>query len=104
MPLALVVIAVLLALIGIKGNYAEVGAQFESDVMPTGGKGGFLQWMIGITGVAMLFRLIGMPRAGQVFIVLVILAWIMQNKNVLTALQNVSPSISGSAGDRKSVV
>lgn len=92
MPLALVTLAAFLILVGIKGNYAQVGSQFQQDVM---GQGGYFQFLAGILGIAIFFRLIGMPNAGRVFLILVILVYLMQNKNVLSALENLSAS-SGS--------
>lgn len=94
MPLALVTLAAFLILVGIKGNYAKVGSQFQQDVM---GQGGYFQFLAGILGIAIFFRLIGMPNAGRVFLILVILVYLMQNKNVLSALENLSSNSSGSS-------
>ena len=93
MPLALIFVAAMLIIIGIRGNYAAVGAQAEADIIDP--KTGYIQFLIGIIGIGAFFRLIGMPNAGKVFLGLVLLAWIMQNKNVITALQNVTPTASG---------
>lgn len=73
----------------INGEYANVGAAFEQDVMGNGQGGGFLSFIVGIVGIAAFFRLIGMPNAGKVFIVLVILAYLLKNANVLTALESI---------------
>ena len=86
MPLALVVLAAFLILTGVKGNYAEVGQQFDTDVA---GQGGFFSFLVGILGIAILFRLIGLPNAGKAFLTLVIVVYLLQNANVLKALQNL---------------
>ena len=89
MPLALVALAAMLFIIGVTGNYGTAGALVEDDVMGNPGPG-FLQFMIGIIGIGAFFRLLGMPNAGRVFLILVILVYLMKNSNVITALENVS--------------
>src|SRR5271166_6634565 len=96
MPLALVALAVMLFIIGVTGNYGTAGALVEDDVMGNPGPG-FLQFMIGIIGIGAFFRLIGMPNAGRVFLVLVILVYLMKNTNTITALENVAAGSSASA-------
>lgn len=85
MPLALVILAALLIMVGVKGNYAQVGQQFQQDVL---GQGGYFRFVAGLIGIAVFFRLIGMPNAGKVFIILVLAAYLMENSNVLTSLQS----------------
>src|SRR5271166_6466535 len=97
MPLALVILAAFLIMTGITGNYAKVGAQFQSDVM---GQGGFISFMEGIIGIAIFFRVIGMPNAGRVFLILVIGVYLLSNQGVLTALQTAVNS-TGSTGATK---
>lgn len=92
MPIALLALGALLVMTAINGEYANVGAAFEQDVMGNGQGGGFLSFIVGIVGIvgiAAFFRLIGMPNAGKVFIVLVILAYLLKNANVLTALESI---------------
>ena len=83
MPLAFLIIAILAGTVAIKGNWQQVGAQAQSD-------SGFIQFIIGIIAIAVFFRLIEMPNAGRIFIILVIGAYLLQNSNVLTQLQNLS--------------
>ncbi len=90
MPLALIAIAIMLFIAGVTGNYAQVGTQFQNDVMGADGKGSFLQFMIGIIGIGAFFRLIGMPNAGRFFLVLVLIVYLMKNSNAITALENVT--------------
>jgi hypothetical protein len=96
MPLALLVIGALLIMTGIKGGSAPaaVGAAFDQDVM---GPSGFLNFLIGLIGIAVFFRLIDMPNAGRFFLILVLLVFLAQNANVLTALQNVTASTSNAS-------
>lgn len=89
MPLALIAIAWLIIMTGINGNYTAVGTAFEQDVLNNGQGGGFLSFLAGIVGIAVFFRVIDMPNAGRVFLVLVILVFVMRNAGVLTALENI---------------
>src|SRR5271166_3938424 len=95
MPLALVALAAMLFIIGVTGNYATAGALVEDDVLGNPGPG-FLQFMIGIIGIGAFFRLIGMPNAGRVFLMLVILVYLMKNTNTIAALENVAAGSSTS--------
>jgi len=97
MPLALIALAAMLFIIGVTGNYATAGALVEDDVMGNPGPG-FLQFMIGIIGIGAFFRLIGMPNAGRVFLILVILVYLMKNTNAITALENVTAAASTGSG------
>lgn len=95
MPLALVVIAWILIMTGINGNYAALGQQFNNDVL---GQGGFFNFLVGIVGIAVFFRVVDMPNAGRVFIGLVILAYLLQNANVLTSLESVGTGVAPGGG------
>ena len=91
MALALVAIAWLLVMTGINGNYTAVGNQMQADFP------GFVNYLAGIIGIAVFFRLIDMPNAGRVFLILVLVAFLMQNTNVLTQLEAVTGSTSANA-------
>ena len=107
MPLLLIVIGSLLIITGVNGQYAALGANFEQDVLGQGQTGGgFLNFMVGLTGLAVVFRLLDMPTAGKIFITLVLIVFIMENQGVLTALENIgqtaaagpASSATGSSG------
>lgn len=89
MPIALVAAAWLLIMTGINGNEAAVGSEFQKDVFGSGGSGGFFNFAAGILGIAIFFRVIGLPTVGRTFLVLVLLVFILQNENVLTVLENI---------------
>ena len=89
MPLALLIIGALLVMAGITGNFAALGTRFDDDVLGGDGSKSFLQFAVGIAGIAIFFRLLGIPNAGRFFIVLVILVYLMQNSNVLNSLSNI---------------
>ena len=92
MALALVAIAWLLVMTGINGNYTAVGNQMQSDFP------GFVNYLAGIIGIAVFFRLIDMPNAGRVFLILVLVAFLMQNTNVLTQLESVTGTAANASG------
>jgi hypothetical protein len=100
MPLALVALAWLLLMTGINGNYTAVGNQFETDVLNNGQGGGFFQFMAGLLGIAVFFRVIGMPNAGRVFLILVLIVFMLENANVLTALQNVGSATASTGANQ----
>ena len=83
MALALVAIAWLLVMTGINGNYTAVGNQMQADFP------GFVNYLAGLIGIAVFFRLIDMPNAGRVFLILVLVAFLMQNTSVLTQLEAI---------------
>lgn len=83
MPLALVIIAMLAILTGIKGNYQDVGTAFQQDVAS---KGGFIAWAGAIIGIALLFRMIQAPNAGRLFIALVLISFFLQNTTVISEI------------------
>src|SRR5208282_3605979 len=92
MALALVAIAWLLVMTGINGNYTAVGNQMQADFP------GFVNYLAGIIGIAVFFRLIDMPNAGRVFLILVLVAFLMQNTNVLTQLESVTGTAANASG------
>lgn len=92
MPLAFLALAWLAIMTGIRGDYTQVGQAFSQDVIGANGSGGFVSFGAGLIGIALFFRVIGAPNAGKVFIGLVLLVFIIQNPNILTALQNVGGS------------
>jgi hypothetical protein len=96
MPIALVAAAWLLVMTGINGDESAVGQQFETDVFGSGGSGGFLNFLAGILGIAIFFRVIGMPTVGRAFLILALIVFILQNPNVLTAFENIGSSTSTS--------
>jgi len=103
MPLAFVALAWLLVMTGVNGNYADLSAAFKQDVSGAGGQGGFLAFGAGVIGIAVFFRLIGMPNAGKVFLFLVILVFVIENNSaILPALESIgggstAPATSGSS-------
>lgn len=102
MPLALIIVAALVFLTGIKGNYAAVGAQFDTTFFggaPTGNAAaspGFLAWFGAIFGISILFRVIGAPRAGELFLTLLILVYFIEHDSVLAEIQSAIAGLATS--------
>lgn len=99
MPIALIAMAWLLIMTGINGNYSTVGNQFETDVIGSGGSGGFLDFAAGILGIAIFFRVIGLPSVGRVFLILALLAFILRTPNILSLIET---GITGSTATANS--
>jgi hypothetical protein len=96
MPLALGIIALLIFVTAVKGNYAAVGAQFnETFITGSGQSPGFGTWAGSIIGLAIIFRAIQAPKAGELFIAIVILVYFLKNNNLLGS---ISGALSGAAG------
>lgn len=102
MPLALIIIAALLILTAIKGNYAAVGAEFNTTFFGQGSQSGFLVWFGSILGLAVLFRVIQAPKAGELFIALLILVYFLQNNSVLTTIENAIQAQGASSSNATS--
>lgn len=83
MPLAFLAIAWLTLMTGINGNYTAVGQQMQADFP------GFVGFLAGLIGIALFFRLIDMPNAGRVFLILVLVVYLMEHAGVLTALESL---------------
>lgn len=98
MPLALFIAAALLILTAIKGNYAAVGAQFNTTFFSGDGKqSGFIVWFGSILGIAFLFRAIGTPRAGEAFIALLLIVYFIENNGVIGNIESALASVGGGA-------
>lgn len=95
MPLALAALAVLLILTAIKGNYPAVGKQFNTTFFGANGQAGFLLWFGSLLGLAFLFRIVRAPKAGELFIALLLAVYFLQNQGVLTNIENAIQSASG---------
>lgn len=95
MPLALIIVAILLAITGIKGNYQAVGQQFQTTFF-TGdqGQAGFASWLGAILGLAIIFRLIQAPGAGKLFISLVLLAFLLNHAGQLQQVEKMAASLA----------
>lgn len=95
MPLAFLALAWLAVMTGINGNYSDVSNAFKQDVTGASGQGGFITFAAGIIGIAVFFRLIGLPSAGKVFLFLVILVFVIENNSqLLPALESIGSSNS----------
>lgn len=98
MPLALALIAAMMFIVAVRGNYADAGALYQETFFGAGGKSGFLLWFGSILGIAIIFRLIQAPRAGEMFIILLLLVYFLEHQNVLSAIEQALQQASQSAG------
>lgn len=87
MPLALAILGVLVLVTAVKGNYAAVGQEFNTTFFGSGSGSGFLVWFGSVLGIAILFRLIQAPKAGEMFIALLIIVYFLQHDNILSTIE-----------------
>lgn len=86
MPLALLVIATLIFVIAIRGNYSDAGQLFNETFWGNSSKQGFGIWFGSIFVLAILFRMIQAPKAGELFIFLVMIVYFISHNDVLTKI------------------
>lgn len=94
MPLALGIIAILLIATAFKGNYKAVGAQFQETFFGSGTGTGFLTWAASIIGLSIIFRAIQAPKAGELFLTLIILVYFLTHNTLLTSFSNAIGGVS----------
>lgn len=92
MPLFLAIVAIFVILTAIKGNYQAVGQQAQQTFFGSNGQSGFLVWFGSLLGLALVFRVINAPKAGELFIALLILVYFLQNQGVLATLESTVQS------------
>lgn len=106
MPLFLAIIGILAVITAIKGNASAVGTQFNTTFFGSTSQTGFIVWFGSILGIALIFRIIQAPKAGELFIALLILVYFLDNNGVLgnieTSLQSVNASSSSSGSSSSS--
>lgn len=88
MPIALIIVAAILFIVGVRGNYQDAGQLLNDTFYGSNGQSGFLGWFGSIVGLAVLFRVIGAPRAGELFIALLLVVFVLQNPGVLAAIES----------------
>ena len=103
MPLALVLIALLLFVTAIRGNVAAAGAQFNQTFFGSNGDSGFLKWAGSVIGLAVIFRLIQAPKAGEMFVALVLLVYLLTHSTVLSQIDNAIQG-QGAQGGQNSLI
>jgi type III secretory pathway component EscV len=101
-PVALLALAIIFVVTAIKGNQNDVATQFNSDIT---GSGGFFVWVGALLLIAVGGRLLGVPKAGKVLIILIIAVYVISQNGVfsklsksLSSAQAPAPATTTSAG------
>ena len=97
MPLGLIIIGALLFIIAIRGNYNDAGKLFNTTFFGANGQSGFFTWLGSITGLAIIFRIIGAPKAGELFIALLLIVFFLKNPGILAAIEGAIQTGGGTA-------
>lgn len=85
MPFALVTVGVLLFLSAINNTWPALGKQFYADLFSE--DGGFVYWAAGLVIVGLIGYIPSLKRPSDLFMVLIILAMLLQNKGFFGELQ-----------------
>lgn len=85
MPFALVTIGVLIFVTALNNTWRQFGSQVYKDLF--GANGGFVYWVAGITIVGLIGYIPSLKRPSDLFMVLIILAMLLQNKGFFGELQ-----------------
>lgn len=95
MPLALVLFASILFIVAVRGNYADAGKLTNETFFGSAGNPGFFSWFASILVIAIIFRVIRAPAAGEIFIALLLLVYFLRHNNALQTLDSVIQSQAG---------
>ena len=87
MPLALFLAAIMFGIIAVRGNYAEAGNLFNKTFFGAGSGSGFLKWFGSMVAIAVIFRIIQAPKAGELFLTLLLIVYFLQNQGVIQAIE-----------------
>jgi hypothetical protein len=84
----LIIICVILAAAAVNGQLPQLGALVKRDVVGDQNSTGFIVWFFALMIVGGDFQAVRLPEAGRFMITLVVLAYLLGNKNVLGQLQS----------------
>lgn len=86
MPFALVTVGVLLFLTAINNTWRAAGTQVFKDLFSE--DGGFAYWAAGLVIVGLIGYVPSLKKPSDLFMILIILAMLLQNKGFFTQLQS----------------
>lgn len=85
MPFALVTIGILLFITAINNTWRQFGGQVYKDLFST--DGGFVYWAAGLVVVGLIGYIPSLKRPSDLFMVLIILGMLLENKGFFGQLQ-----------------
>jgi hypothetical protein len=99
MPAALIIIGLVLGMAAVNDKIGDLGTLIKSDFFGSKqGDYGFIVWAAAIIIVAAVLRVLDLPEAGKLLIVLIVLAYLLGNANIpqqiLTAIESAG-SVTG---------
>lgn len=86
MPFALIVIGVLIFATALNNTWRQFGGQVYKDLFSE--DGGFVYWVAGITIVGLIGYVPSLKKPSDLFMVLIIIAMLLQNKGFFQQLQS----------------
>lgn len=96
MPFALVTAGLLLFLTAINNTWRQAGGQVYKDLFSE--DGGFVYWAAGLVIIGLIGYVPSLKKPSDLFMILVILAMLLQNKGFFAQLQSGLQSGPGAAG------
>lgn len=95
MPFALITVGVLIFVTAINNTWRQFGEQVYKDALGTGG--GFVYWAAGLVIVGLIGYVPSLKKPSDLFMILIILAMLLQNKGFFTQLQSGLAAGAGGA-------
>jgi len=96
MPVALIIVGVMLGMAAVNDKLGALGALAKGDLFGSGGQDrGFIVWAAAIIITAAIMRMLDMPEAGKMLVLLVVLAYLLGHANIPGQL---SSAIEGAGG------
>jgi hypothetical protein len=97
MPFALITVGILLFMTALNNTWRAFGSQVYKDLFSE--SGGFVYWVAGITIVGLIGYVPSLKRPSDLFMVLIIIAMLLQNKGFFQELQQgLAGGSSGGTG------
>jgi hypothetical protein len=98
MPLALAILSIMLIVVAVRGNVQTAGELANETFFGSNGNSGFLLWFGSIIGIAVIFRLIQAPRAGETFIALLVLVFFLKHNGIIQQIDDALQKQAQSGG------
>ena len=100
MPVALIIMGLVLGMAAVNDKIGDLGKLVKSDFFGSKqGDYGFIVWAAAVIIIATIMRVLNLPEAGKMLVVLIVLAYLLGNANIpsqiLSAVEG-SGSASGS--------
>jgi hypothetical protein len=87
MEVAILVVCVIGLAAAVNGQISQLSGAIRQDIFGDGQTPGFLAWIGALIVIGGVFRALNLPEAGRTMIVLLMIAYLLGNKQMLAQLQ-----------------